>query len=202
MKHRQSQGSFYLRRHLALSDCGRELNGGLIEFARPNQKQSEVIVRNARGVGIVSVSKGSPFFQMLQRIAVIFCFEFAEPEKIPCRPRTWHEVDQLLERWNRFRIVVAVVEQGPQVPPAFFPSRIDFKSAAIVLNCLVSTARFARSRGRVCYGFEICSTGISLRVVAGLRENRKCRPRHENDREEKSRMCQACWSEMHCGSFD
>ena len=75
-------------------------------------------------------------FQMSQRFFVLLELELAKSQQSPCRSQPRRIGHYLLKSPRRLRVLVRFVLQRTQVPPAFFPIRLNRESALDIANSL------------------------------------------------------------------
>src|SRR6185312_13502915 len=73
-------------------------------------------------------------FQMSQRFFVLLELELAKPQQGPCNSQPRRIGQYLLKGPRRLGVLVRFVLQCTQVPPAFFPIRLNRESTLDITN--------------------------------------------------------------------
>ncbi len=92
--------------------------------------------------------------QVIVGVLVVPRFEFTQSQKGPSGTNLGVQFDHLTESGKGFCKVVAVIEQGSEIPPAFVPVRAKFQGGAIVANGPIDSACLSVGRGISCPGLK------------------------------------------------
>ena len=123
-----------------------------------------MILGNLHRLEVVFESEFLPTFEMDQRICVIFGFILRKSQEIPSQSEFGIQFNQLLEGRNRLGIMIGVIVQAAQIPPAFIPVGPDLHGAPIEADGIFGHASFSR-RGRLLRNSlkVVCGRGTRLR---------------------------------------
>src|SRR5437870_2668875 len=89
-----------------------------------------------------------------QRVLVVVRLEFAEAEEGVRRTHLGVQPDHIFEGRHGFRVVVRVIVERAQVPPALRPPRLESQTLLVERDRFLSPAGLARSSGALCQVVE------------------------------------------------
>ena len=158
-----AQCGLYLIGCAALLDCRGKHFHGLVEFTAPVKKEREMVRSNFGQFSIVPVALPIRVLQMNQRTLVVFGFKFRQSQKSQRRAHLRTQRNQALQGRDGFGVMVPIVVQRTQVPPALGPIRLQFERALVEANGIIHASAFAGGCG-------LC--GELLERSAGIAEGR------------------------------
>src|SRR5215211_6692453 len=101
--------------------------------------------RHARRLDVVVDADLPPLLDVYERVVVARELELADAEHGPRRAGLRLEPRRLREAARRLGEVVAVVEDGREVPPAFGPLRPERERSAVLVHGLVEPDDYAEA---------------------------------------------------------
>jgi hypothetical protein len=105
---------------------------------------------------------------VVQRALILAGFELAEAEKSPSGRRFIFQLDELREGAGAGLILIDIVSERAQEPPAFFPRGLELEGLLIKLDGL---------RGLVAWRAAVACAASSSKVAAGAVRDTKSRAR-------------------------
>ena len=129
-----------------------------------------MICRNAREIHVIASANRLRSFEMRKRVFIILRFKFAQTEKSPCRAYLRRENYEFLQSRDRFRVVIGVVLERPEIPPALLPIRADCDRPLVILNGNFNVVSVACRGGRFREIVEAVACTLFGRLRTSLRE--------------------------------
>src|SRR5271166_49495 len=102
-----------------------EQRGRACKVARANKQQGEMIVGHLPDSGNLRCPQFTSLFQSGKSSRIVFAFELAQAEETPTGPQLWVQFHDPGECGARVGEVIAVIEKRSDIPPTFFPFRMN-----------------------------------------------------------------------------
>src|ERR1019366_4459661 len=136
-----------------LHDIHQHLHGGLI---LPESREQQHLVKQYHppDFRVVAQAKAARLIDVIERTGVVLRFKLAEAQQREARARRTIQVYQPAQRVPCFRILVPVVKQLAQEPPAFRPRRTQLDRLAIQPDRVLDAVLGTRLSGRLRYPVE------------------------------------------------